>query len=159
MSTRCNIVVKSGKSVIHLYRHYDGYLAETGADIYTKLGVHKTPSAFLRAMMAETYEKEAHEPAPRPVYDLTTDLHGDIEHVYYVTFAHRFTTGAVSVKHAERPKGWAEESLEVEDWTRNAKRYDMDAFRKIVNEDRAAINVRLEQMKVKSEPYAMLGVL
>ena len=67
MSTRCNIKLKLGKSVVWIYRHSDGYLSGAGADIAEKLlaawgpkDAHRSPEGaadkFLRAIFAEQYE-------------------------------------------------------------------------------------------------------
>ena len=37
MSTRCNILIKSGSTNIWLYRHCDGYLSETGYNLASTL--------------------------------------------------------------------------------------------------------------------------
>lgn len=171
MSTRTNIVVTIGESRVYLYRHHDGYLAETGADLVVKLqaaigtaDAHRSPEgaadAFLAAIFAEKYEQQSYEKAPRRVYELTSDLHGDIEHAYFIDFTPRFNTGCVSIRHAARPKCWSEENLEVEDWTANAKRHSLDSFRVAVNKDREETNARIRKLKADNagnKIYADMG--
>ena len=37
MGTRCNIKITYGDTNIYIYRHWDGYLSQTGKDVYDKL--------------------------------------------------------------------------------------------------------------------------
>ena len=37
MGTRCNIRITYGNTNVYIYRHWDGYLSETGKDVYEKL--------------------------------------------------------------------------------------------------------------------------
>lgn len=170
MSTRTNIVIKHGDSTIYIYRHHDGYLAETGADLLTKLAaVVGTPEChmsvegmadkFVRSIFAEYYEQQSYETTPKAVYELTTELHGDIEHAYYIEFGEHFNTGPVSIRHAARPDNWHSEDVEVEDWARIAKRYSVDSFRAAVNKDREACNARIRELKAKNpgSAYANCG--
>jgi len=87
MSTRANIVVVHGESVVFLYRHCDGYPSECGADLGAKLlACDRSAGAFLRSIVLDKYEQQSYERAARPVYELTTELHGDIEWLYVFDF-------------------------------------------------------------------------
>lgn len=87
MSTRANIVVVHGETVVFLYRHCDGYPSECGADLGEKLLLcDRSAGAFLRSMLVEQYEQQSYERSARPVYELTTELHGDIEWLYVFDF-------------------------------------------------------------------------
>ena len=165
MSTRTNIIVKCGDSTIYLYRHHDGYLSETGADLYEKIRAsvgdaeaRLTPEGaadrFVRAVFAHFYEKQSYEKEPKRVYELTTELHGDIEHCYIVDFTSRFNTGPVSVRHAARPDGWHDTGLEVDDWAFTGKRHSLDSFREAINQDRRESNERITKLRASSKCYA-----
>jgi hypothetical protein len=167
MSTRCNIVMQIGQSKIYLYRHCDGYLAETGADILVMLreswgtaDAHRSPegaaNAFLRSIMAAHYEQQSYEKKPRPIYELTNGLHGDIEHAYFVDFEPRFNTGPISIRHCSRPAKWHTSGLEVEDWVGplSGRRYSLEAFSQAVNRDREECNRRLKELARTSKHYA-----
>ena len=117
MSTRCNIIIHHGASKIMLYRHYDGYLANTGADLAEKFAAaNGSADAFLRALMADRYDKASYETEARPVYELTTEVHGDIEYLYKVVFPARGGNSGVDkpeIGYSERHNfedfdtGWA----------------------------------------------------
>ena len=164
MSTRCNIIVKSGKSTVYLYRHSDGYPAETGADLLAKVqtaygppdahrSIEGAADHFVRAIFAEHYEQQSYETSPKAVYELTTDLHGDIEHCYQVEFAEMFAAGPVSIRHAARPANWHESGHEVEDWARG-RRYSLQQFAELVNAERRDMNARLAKLRTTSKHYA-----
>ena len=163
MSTRCNIVIKSGQSTVYMYRHCDGYLAETGADLLAKIeAANGVADKFLRSLFSEYYEQQSYEKQPRRVYELTTELHGDIEHCYTIEFKDDFVTGKVSIRHAERPKSWGDDNLETGDWAWMGKRHTTDSLRDAVNTERKASNARLAKLAQENphykqyEPYPML---
>lgn len=165
MSTRTNIIILAGDSRIYLYRHCDGYLAETGADLYEKArdaaGTperHPSPTGaadkFLRALLAERYEQQSYEKEPRTVYELTSGLHGDIEHCYTIDFQARFNTGELSIRHATRPDDWHAIGAESVDWASAGRRYSLEEFAQAVNADRRACNKRLAELRASSKFYA-----
>lgn len=89
MSTRTNILLTFGKSRLWIYRHCDGYPAETGADLVNALNtaIYDPTSAgrdvadrFLKVLMAQRYDDG------RQVFELTTGPHGDIEWLYSFIF-------------------------------------------------------------------------
>jgi len=164
MSTRCNIIIKSGESKVFMYRHCDGYLAETGADIVRKLesawgtdGAHYTPAGaadrFLRSLFSEYYDQQSYEKTPRRVYELTTGLHGDIEHSYTIDFKNGFSTGSVSIRHAARPDTWHKENMETDDWAWKGKRHTIDSLRDAVNQARKESNDRLARLRKDNGAY------
>lgn len=164
MSTRTNLVITCGRSTIYIYRHCDGYPAETGADILAKLreaigpaDAHRSPNGaanyFTRAIFLEHYDQQSYEKVPRPMYELTTELHGDIEHAYFIEFRDRFNTGPVSIRHAARPQNWHKEDAEVDDWTTAGRRYSFESFAELVNADRKASNARIRELKASSRSY------
>ncbi len=85
MSTRCNIKIKSGSTNIWLYRHCDGYLAETGYNLASTLAHCKGFKSFLDSLLNQKYEATLYRPA-QPVYEFTTEEHGDIEYLYSFEF-------------------------------------------------------------------------
>lgn len=85
MSTRCNIIIQNGKSRTFIYRHSDGYLTATGLDLQQKLRAKPTATQFMRALLGDMYDATSYCDA-RPVYELTTEVHGDIEWLYLIDF-------------------------------------------------------------------------
>lgn len=157
MSTRCNILVSLGESRVFIYRHCDGYLAETGADILEKLKAatgepeaRRSPSGavnlFLRSLLEERYEKASYETEPRPVYELTSGWHGDIERAYWVDFAE----DGVKLNFASRPRSYPN----LETWIANAGPYSLDAFRFLINAERRDMNKRIAELRASSKAYA-----
>lgn len=92
MSTRCNLMLIANVHTMWLYRHHDGYLSMTGADVLTKVsqaikawdsGYGYEPHIGLaNAFLQDLYEQASYEKKPRHVYELTADQHGDIEFLY-----------------------------------------------------------------------------
>ena len=85
MSTRCNIKIKSGSTNIWLYRHCDGYLAETGYNLASTLAHCKGFKSFLDNLLNQKYEATMYRQA-KPIYEFTTEEHGDIEYLYSFEF-------------------------------------------------------------------------
>ena len=94
MSTRCNLKITGPKGpALYLYRHYDGYLSETGRHIATvsveatgKHWGHRLRSTiqmakpFLRCVDVDEHIPERTKPA----YELTDAAHGDIDFFYHL---------------------------------------------------------------------------
>ena len=89
MSTRSNIVVNYGDSKIFIYRHWDGYLEATGYDIASTLIHHSNPNSFVRALLSKK-EDSSFTRAANYQYELTSEIHGDIEWLYTITFPQLF---------------------------------------------------------------------
>lgn len=98
MSTRTNIKIVDHRthSTHILYRHSDGYLAETGADVANivhtlraelKSTGQMTTTRIAARFLSELYPAEDHTPA-RPIYSLQDTLSGDIEHLYVIRIKH-----------------------------------------------------------------------
>ena len=85
MSTRCNIKIKSGSTNIWLYRHCDGYLSETGYNLASTLSHCKGFKSFLDNLLNQKYEATMYRPQ-QPIYEFTTEEHGDIEYLYSFEF-------------------------------------------------------------------------
>ena len=74
MGTRCNIKIKTGDTTLWIYRHWDGYPAETGVDLATKLVHVKNANEFIAKLLKDG------------AYEVTTEQHGDIEYLYNIIF-------------------------------------------------------------------------
>lgn len=96
MGTRCNVsIILSEQSTIILYRHWDGYPSETGADLariatrsLTKTVNHWNDMiGFARAVMAKKRggtdgNGRRSRDYNQSQYELTDSIHGDIEYHY-----------------------------------------------------------------------------
>ena len=158
MSTRTNIRIKSNAASYWLYRHHDGYLGEAGADILKIAGSlqkqidenggsHITASDLTSLFLEQTYDATEYSDE-RPVYELTDNVHGDIEHLYTVEL--RGTGGRilqVTISHAARPANWFEQGPGFPDplkWGTSAG-YDCEAFAQVVNADRESMNGNIRE--------------
>ena len=97
MGTRCNVIVKHGDTKINLYRHYDGYYAETGYDLITRLGHCMGAkrfdgsrcfsfNKFVTNLINAKREPYRYDPADKEQYELTNGIHGDVEFIYRFTW-------------------------------------------------------------------------
>jgi len=86
MSTRSNIIVEFDGATIFLYRHSDGYPACNGVDLADALAQSTSASEFVQNLLDRRYEKQSYETKAKRIYELTTDLHGDIEWAYTVRY-------------------------------------------------------------------------
>ena len=78
MGTRCNIKIETGDTTLWIYRHWDGYPAETGKDLATKLVNVKSADEFITKLINDD------------AYEVTTDQHGDIEYLYNISFSNNY---------------------------------------------------------------------
>tara|TARA_R100000988_G_C3928342_1_gene130167 strand:- start:232 stop:663 length:432 start_codon:yes stop_codon:yes gene_type:complete len=85
MSTRSNILIKSGSTNIWLYRHCDGYLSETGYNLASTLTHCNGFKSFLDNLLNQKYEATMYR-SQQPIYEFTTEEHGDIEYLYSFEF-------------------------------------------------------------------------
>ena len=74
MGTRCNIKIETGDTTLWIYRHWDGYPAETGNDLARKLVNVKSADEFISKLINDD------------AYEVTTEQHGDIEYLYNIRF-------------------------------------------------------------------------
>lgn len=51
MGTRCTISIHYGKTKLNLYRHWDGYVSETGYELSQLLLGHKTVLSFIKGVI------------------------------------------------------------------------------------------------------------
>ena len=89
MGTRCNIRITYGNTNVYIYRHWDGYLSETGKDVYEKLQQSRVKEYNLGAQeeaqkvnIINFINSFLHDNC----YELTTGVHGDIEYMYHFEF-------------------------------------------------------------------------
>tara|TARA_Y100001937_G_C7079560_1_gene312248 strand:+ start:322 stop:792 length:471 start_codon:yes stop_codon:yes gene_type:complete len=93
MGTRCNVVINYGQTKINLYRHWDGYYAETGYDLAMRLfhsfnGAGNTSAErFFDNVYNAQREPNIHDKPGKRQYELTTEKHGDIEYYYSFIFS------------------------------------------------------------------------
>ncbi len=147
MSTRTNIKISvAGFAPVYLYRHCDGYPAYAGADVlrFAKTGLLRYgPAGCANRFFAELYEVSEHRKKPRPIYELTEQAHGDIEHFYEIQ--HTPGVSEVWIRHG------AGYGPELEN---TAETLTREAFAEVVNADRCAINQRVEGLARKNPRYA-----
>ena len=97
MGTRCNVIVKHGDTKINLYRHWDGYYAETGYDLMTRLwhsmgagrfdgSIGFSFNKFATNLINAKREPYRYDPAEKEQYELTNGIHGDVEFIYRFTW-------------------------------------------------------------------------
>jgi len=144
MSTRSNVLIKLGSTKIYLYRHHDGYPGGNGGDLAEKLIKNGNDgAAFIEDLISEKYDDG------RAVWELTTDLHGDIEWLYVFAF-NKFED--------LDPKVWVvERSNEREDgyWKMISeedakKEIGLKGLVDMANKDRLEMNVRIADMNMKN---------
>jgi hypothetical protein len=151
MSTRANVVIIYGESRVYIYRHHDGYPAGLGVDLARKVqAAGHNPSKLVESLLAERYEQQSYETAPKSVYELTTDIHGDIEYVYRVVFEHGGGQG-VRIGYSHRSfDGPGPETV-----ARLVRTGPLAEFVESVNRDVRAQNARLA--KLRAEQPAVYG--
>ena len=97
MGTRCNVLLTYGSTKIWLYRHWDGYVSMTGADLANKLrdaltNINAPTDAlytfqrFAHSLMNQKRGGDGRD-KDQPQYELTNGEHGDIEHLYAIAFS------------------------------------------------------------------------
>ncbi len=171
MSTRCNVSLQyreadkptSPDIEIMLYRHCDGYPETVGGDIVECLQAQQVAHAGLMAtdqwpgqmavhfddtvryFLNESYDFELHSNKRHP-YEITTGVHGDIEH-YYEIKVQAFVPH-LTIEHAARAPWNSGPMVEVEDWIKDRRtRYSVGRFLVIVNKARQETNRRINQLQ------------
>lgn len=85
MGTRCTITVEYGKTKLNFYRHWDGYVSETGKELSHLLLGHKHLDLFIKAIINQNREPY-HLDVNRPQYELLdcdVSKVSDAEYRYY----------------------------------------------------------------------------
>ena len=85
MGTRSNMVVTYGNSKTIIYRHWDGYIEGAGYDIASTLINNPSPKDFVRELLNKK-EQDSFTRAGQYIYELTSEIHGDIEYWYELNF-------------------------------------------------------------------------
>ena len=86
MGTRTTIkIMQDGEVVASLYRHWDGYPAETGADLLETALQHGDGASLATALLDKRYKQADHESTPRKIYKIEATA-GDIEHFYIAAY-------------------------------------------------------------------------
>jgi hypothetical protein len=134
-------MIKAGKTTVYLYRHHDGYPACAGVDLAEALATSKTCTALVQTLLDRRYDKQSYETDAKRMYEVTTDVHGDIEWFYKIVFSGDFGR-VVKVaccglpyndKRDERLATVAKEKaiLTVEEFTAYAKHEEADMLARI----------------------------
>ena len=160
MATRCNIKITDEKNTYYLYRHWDGYPAETGAHVLEIAQEINQPawnySWCSKALQAvNRFFGKIHgdtiDNSYRSYYELTERPHGDIEHFYHIEFLPENVVW-INYAHGYGP-----------DLENDTRPNSLDEFRCLINAERKICNYNLEMLKADSpqlyseyEPYPML---
>jgi len=148
MSTRTNIKLTHGETVVVLYRHHDGYPAETGADLVTRLRLAgQSVNAFLQGLLDARYDKASYEDEARRIYEITSAVHGDIDWAYAIEFdGQHMAIGAGEVK-----RGAVEDPYAFAMAVATHNQTSLERFvANVVNPAIAEQNARLEELKAKN---------
>ena len=155
MSTRSNVLLNLGDTKLYLYRHCDGYPGANGADLAEKLIKHKNcGKAFISDLLAERYDATDYRPE-RPVWEVTTGLHGDIEWLYVFDLTDAdFDNRPVIVKVIERAHADPDKDdswpMILDEDIENAKDIGLEGLIEMVNLDRAEMNEYVARNTLKS---------
>ena len=118
MSTRANIKLINGDSIIWVYRHSDGYPSETGHDLAEKL---KQSCYDFNELTAGILKDDA--------YRITTEQHGDIEYLYTIEFEN---SGSIQ-------RGYITFKCQKRDYDSNEFLYLDDYYKNQADEDKKGI--------------------
>ena len=135
MSTRANIKLINGDSIIWIYRHSDGYPAETGHDLAEKL--RKSCYDF-NELTAGILKDDA--------YRITTEQHGDIEYLYTIQFPAHFNSEPALTFECQKRDYDSNEFLYLDDYYKNQ-----------ADEDSGSISHSLEVIKSPEEVQEKLA--
>lgn len=142
MGTRCNVIVIGKGFQVVLYRHWDGYPAETGAALLSSLEARNAAEAadgFGAAALVRHLLSQGED--GRKDFEITDALHGDIEHVYQIHWPDG-NGSALVIKHAA-----VDSEAQIDNWRDYARAYSLETFRAMVNRERAAVNLRIDAMR------------
>jgi len=135
-------MIKAGKTTVYLYRHHDGYPACAGVDLAEALATSKTCTALVQTLLDRRYDKQSYETDAKRMYEVTTDVHGDIEWLYKITFSGDFgrvvkvgCEGIMFTAYHEDKIGHVAKTLKatdtVEEFTAYVKREEADMLARI----------------------------
>ena len=119
MSTRANIKLIKGDTIIWIYRHSDGYPSETGHDLAEKL---KKSCYDFHELTADILKDDA--------YRITTEQHGDIEYLYTIEFQDCFNSDVALTFKCQKRDYDSNEFLYLDDYYKNQSDEDAKVIRK-----------------------------
>lgn len=139
MSTRTNIIIEYGQTSIYLYRHHDGYLAETGANIHRVLSAHKKRSILqttdiLKDFLDQSYPSTKYRNS-QPIYEITNSVHGDIEFLYRI----KMDGETIKIQYVS---GYSDLDQKIE----NSKILTLDQFKDAINQEIKFSNIRIADL-------------
>ena len=138
MSTRANIKLINGDSIIWVYRHSDGYPSETGHDLAEKL---KKSCCDFNELTAGILKDDA--------YRITTEQHGDIEYLYTIEFQ--------AVINGQGMNQEITFQCQKRDYDSNEFLYLDDYYKNQSDEDAKVIRKSLESIKSPEEAQKKLA--
>jgi len=132
MATRSNIIFNYGYTKIFFYRHYDGYLAETGKNLIEMLVDCKKPDKFIESVLEDKK------------YEITNGIHSDIEYLYEINFRFIYEPKIeLSIRFVKRDNFNEEitnEVLEKQDFL------TISQFKAAVNKEIKKTNLRIQDL-------------
>lgn len=157
MSTRSNIIVTGGGLSFTLYRHCDGYPAETGASLIECLkkfivadgSMYLDPKSATASFAASLLQVTTSHGSFS--YEITTEIHGDIEHMYRVKFTN---DNRVEIGHCPVDIGSDREDAEL---LKSLTTYTLADFAAMVNKERSQMNNRGKAMGF-TDSYEMVTI-
>jgi hypothetical protein len=145
MGTRANVVIRAGATEIYFHRIYDGYPAETGADLAEMLFASEgSAHKLIEQMIAKRYDKDN-----TAVFEVTSGIHSDADWIYIINFGDDLEYGkseaSVGWMHQRYLPGGAD-TLVSKSSDRLLKRHlqvrnGLHELIEYVNQDRVAINL------------------
>ena len=145
MATRATVMLKDTKgNKLTFYRHYDGYVAATGADLARKLkkmskrnAHYQGWAAFANMLLKDRYEQQPYEKEAKQVYEITEHEHGDLDYQYAVVF-----DGNLVVIHVWESR-WVDSERK---WQKHSFFYE--GFREYVKLELLEMRKRMKQRKL-----------
>ena len=158
MATRSNIIIRGGQFKCYLYRHYDGYPAETGAHLLETMNAarllgqnNNRPDdravSLVNRLLRSTADDPGYDGKPSYHYEITDEIHGDIEHLYIVRMANPF---GIQILHAQIGIGIGDDRDEAAIIAESVP-YTPAEFADMVNRERADITARMRARGYKGE--------
>ncbi len=129
--------------MVYLYRHHDGYLPYTGANLWRHLReAGQSPTALLASLLGPGVGSN-----DDGTYEVTTYLHGDIEHCYEIVGG---ADQEWRVRHSAR-RDW---ESSVESWALSGPSKTLEGFAELVNAEIRGSNAHLRAAGSSYPPVA-----
>ena len=160
MGTRCNVVINYGKTKLYLYRHWDGYYAETGDHLRNILfhsfsdGGYTKAAKFINNLLAAKRDVNKWDSPDKPQYEVTSQEHGDIEYKYTFTFMESFEQPVIVRMVCERAEyvknlhGSYDGTKWVCDFDMWLKKSDIFPNTKFIDDDITAMRERARKIAI-----------